>query len=98
MPGYAQSFDAKVRCARLARDLGRPRPALADRLEQDAVALKLCFNRDYWLLERQCSRWPLTARGHVDAFGRGRVDLTRTANQVPAPAAAPVAAAELQPR
>ncbi len=48
--GYA--YDAKVRCARLAREIWGD-PALADRLDKEAVELKLRFNRDYWVADRQ---------------------------------------------
>jgi len=46
LQGYA--YDAKVRGARLAREIWRDR-ALADRLEQEAAALKRRFNRDFWV-------------------------------------------------
>nr|WP_088979178.1 glycogen debranching N-terminal domain-containing protein [Micromonospora coxensis] len=46
--GYA--YDAKIRAARLARTFWDD-PAYADRLEQDAAALKDRFNRDFWLDE-----------------------------------------------
>lgn len=48
--GYA--YDARVRTARLAREIWGD-PALADRLEKEAVELKLRFNRDYWLPDRE---------------------------------------------
>jgi glycogen debranching enzyme len=48
--GYA--YDAKVRCARLAREIWGDH-ALADRLDREAVELKLRFNRDYWRPERK---------------------------------------------
>lgn len=48
--GYA--YDAKVRAARLAREIWGD-PALADRLEREAVELKIRFNRDYWLPDRE---------------------------------------------
>jgi glycogen debranching enzyme len=48
--GYA--YDAKVRCARLARAIWGD-PALADRLAKEAVELKQRFNRDYWIPDRQ---------------------------------------------
>jgi len=48
--GYA--YDAKVRCARLAREIWGDH-ALADRLDREAVELKLRFNRDYWVPERK---------------------------------------------
>ncbi|MGE0057146.1 MAG: glycogen debranching N-terminal domain-containing protein [Dehalococcoidia bacterium] len=49
LQGYA--YDAKVRCARLAREIWGD-PALADRLEQEAQALKERFNRDFWLADK----------------------------------------------
>jgi glycogen debranching enzyme len=49
--GYA--YDAKVRCARLARQFWND-PALADRLEREAASLKARFNRDFWMPEREC--------------------------------------------
>jgi glycogen debranching enzyme len=48
--GYV--YDAKKRAARLAREIWRD-PALAQRLEADAAALKARFNRDYWLADRE---------------------------------------------
>ncbi|MGZ3714469.1 MAG: amylo-alpha-1,6-glucosidase [Ktedonobacterales bacterium] len=48
--GY--TYDAKVRMARLAREIWGD-PALADQLEKEAVELKLRFNRDYWLPDRE---------------------------------------------
>jgi glycogen debranching enzyme len=44
--GYA--YDARVRTARLAREVWGD-PGLADRLEQDAAALRVAFDRDFWL-------------------------------------------------
>ena len=46
LQGYA--YDAKVRGARLARDIWKD-AALADKLEADAADLKRRFNRDYWV-------------------------------------------------
>jgi len=46
--GYV--YDAKRRCARLARALWGD-PALADRLEAEAAELKARFNRDFWIPE-----------------------------------------------
>jgi glycogen debranching enzyme len=46
LQGYA--YDAKVRGARLARDVWRD-PAFADRLEREAADLKRRFNRDFWV-------------------------------------------------
>ena len=50
LQGYA--YDAKVRCARLAREVWGD-PALGRQLDSEAVALKLRFNQDYWLPDRQ---------------------------------------------
>jgi glycogen debranching enzyme len=47
--GYA--YDARLRLARLARTVWDD-PALADRLERDAAALRERFNRDYWVKAR----------------------------------------------
>jgi glycogen debranching enzyme len=47
--GYA--YDARVRMARLAREVWDD-PALGDRLERDAAALRERFNRDYWIEAR----------------------------------------------
>jgi glycogen debranching enzyme len=47
--GYV--FDAKLRCARLARQFWRD-PQLADRLEHEAAELKRRFNEDFWVAER----------------------------------------------
>ncbi len=47
--GYA--YDARVRMARLARTVWDD-PALADRLETDAAALRERFNRDFWIKAR----------------------------------------------
>ncbi|MEA2667516.1 MAG: hypothetical protein QOJ33_450 [Chloroflexota bacterium] len=47
--GYA--YDARVRMARLARDVWED-PQLADRLERDAAALRDRFNRDFWIEAR----------------------------------------------
>ena len=48
--GYV--YDAKVRCARLARTIWKDR-ALAERLEAEAADLKRRFNRDFWIEEGQ---------------------------------------------
>jgi glycogen debranching enzyme len=50
LQGYA--YDAKVRGARLAREVWRD-PALADRLEREAADLKRRFNRDFWVEDGQ---------------------------------------------
>jgi glycogen debranching enzyme len=46
LQGYA--YDAKVRGARLAREVWKD-PELADKLEKEAADLKRRFNRDYWV-------------------------------------------------
>ena len=46
LQGYA--YDAKVRGARLAREVWRD-PDYADRLEREAAELKRRFNRDFWV-------------------------------------------------
>jgi glycogen debranching enzyme len=47
--GYV--YDARVRCARLAREIWND-AALANELEEQAAALKRRFNEDYWLPDR----------------------------------------------
>jgi glycogen debranching enzyme len=46
LQGYA--YDAKIRGARLARDVWKD-PAYADQLEKQAADLKRRFNRDFWV-------------------------------------------------
>ncbi|HEX8100367.1 MAG TPA: amylo-alpha-1,6-glucosidase, partial [Actinomycetota bacterium] len=48
--GYV--YDAKVRCAGLAREFWND-PELADRLEHEAAELKDRFNRDFWVPDRE---------------------------------------------
>ena len=48
--GYV--YDAKMRCARLAREFWND-PELAARLEKEAAELKRRFNQDYWLEDRE---------------------------------------------
>jgi glycogen debranching enzyme len=48
--GYA--YDAKVRCARLAREIWKD-AALAAKLEAQAAELKRRFNQDYWIPDRR---------------------------------------------
>jgi len=48
--GYV--YDAKMRCARLARHFWND-PKLAERLEREAAELKRRFNQDFWLPERE---------------------------------------------
>ena len=49
LQGYV--YDAKRRCARLAREVWDD-PALGERLDKEADELKLRFNRDFWIPER----------------------------------------------
>ncbi|MPZ50708.1 MAG: amylo-alpha-1,6-glucosidase [Dehalococcoidia bacterium] len=49
LQGYA--YDAKIRCARLARDIWGD-SALAEQLEQGAAELKRRFNREFWLADK----------------------------------------------
>lgn len=48
--GYV--YDAKMRCARLAREIWND-AALADKLETQAKLLKKRFNRDFWIDDRK---------------------------------------------
>jgi glycogen debranching enzyme len=48
--GYV--YDAKRRCARLAREFWKD-PALAERLDKEAADLKKRFNEDYWIADRE---------------------------------------------
>ncbi|WP_405091389.1 amylo-alpha-1,6-glucosidase [Micromonospora sp. NBC_01392] len=66
LQGYA--YDAKLRGARMARELWGD-PAYADRLEREAAALKERFNRDFWIPEREYYALALDPQGrHVDAL------------------------------
>ncbi len=66
LQGYA--YDAKLRGARLARDIWRD-PALADRLEQQAADLKRRFNRDFWVEEGEYFALALDSEGNqVDSL------------------------------
>jgi glycogen debranching enzyme len=49
--GYV--YDAKVRCARLAREVWGD-DDLADRLNGEADELRRRFNEDFWIAEREC--------------------------------------------
>ena len=49
LQGYA--YDAKLRTARLARDVWGD-PQWADELEEQAATLKRCFNEDFWVEDR----------------------------------------------
>ena len=48
LQGYA--YDAKIRGARLAREIWKD-PAFADELERQAADLKRRFNRDFWVAD-----------------------------------------------
>jgi glycogen debranching enzyme len=64
--GYV--YDAKVRCARLAREVWND-PALADRLEADAKQLAERFDEAFWLPERECYALALDgAKRQVDSL------------------------------
>ena len=45
-------YDAKRRCARLARRIWND-PDMANRLENEAAELKVRFNRDFWIADKQ---------------------------------------------
>jgi len=49
LQGYV--YDAKRRCARLAREVWED-PALGERLDKEAAELKRRFNKDFWIPER----------------------------------------------
>jgi glycogen debranching enzyme len=66
LQGYA--YDAKVRGARLAREIWRD-GALADELERQAADLKRRFNRDFWIEDGQYFALALDEDGNqVDAL------------------------------
>jgi glycogen debranching enzyme len=66
LQGYA--YDAKVRGARLAREIWRD-AALAQRLERDAADLKRRFNQDFWVADGEYFALALDADGRqVDAL------------------------------
>jgi glycogen debranching enzyme len=66
LQGYA--YDAKVRGARLAREIWRD-GALADELERQAAVLKRRFNRDFWIEDGQYFALALDEDGNqVDAL------------------------------
>ncbi|AVT38540.1 glycogen debranching N-terminal domain-containing protein [Plantactinospora sp. BB1] len=66
LQGYA--YDAKLRASRLARSFWND-PALADRLEDDALRLRERFNRDFWIEDRQYYALGLDADGsQIDAL------------------------------
>lgn len=64
--GYA--YDARMRCARLAREVWDD-PGLANRLEAQAATLRARFHRDFWLADRHCSALALDgAKRPVDGL------------------------------
>ncbi|MDA8318903.1 MAG: amylo-alpha-1,6-glucosidase [Actinomycetota bacterium] len=66
LQGYA--YDAKIRGARLARQIWKDE-ALADRLEKEAADLKRRFNRDFWVEDGKYFALALDADGRqVDAL------------------------------
>jgi glycogen debranching enzyme len=66
LQGYA--YDAKVRGARLAREIWRD-PALADALEEQAADLKRRFNREFWVEEGEYFALALDSEGNqVDSL------------------------------
>jgi glycogen debranching enzyme len=66
LQGYA--YDAKLRAARLARDVWKD-PAFAESLEHQAAELKRRFNRDFWVEEGEYFALALDADGaQVDAL------------------------------
>jgi glycogen debranching enzyme len=67
LQGYV--YDAKVRGARLAREIWKD-PDYADELEREAVALKRRFNRDFWVEDGGYFALALDENGaQVDALG-----------------------------
>jgi glycogen debranching enzyme len=65
LQGYA--YDAKVRGARLARQIWRD-PDYADTLEKQAADLKRRFNRDFWIENGEFFAVVLDTDGKVDAL------------------------------
>jgi glycogen debranching enzyme len=66
LQGYA--YDAKMRGARLAREIWND-PAFANTLEKDAADLKQRFNRDFWVEDGQYYALALDPEGkQVDAL------------------------------
>jgi glycogen debranching enzyme len=66
LQGYA--YDAKLRGARLAREIWKD-PAFADGLEKQAADLKRRFNRDFWVEDGEYFALALDADGNqVDAL------------------------------
>jgi glycogen debranching enzyme len=66
LQGYA--YDAKMRGARLARDIWKD-PAFADELERQAADLKRRFNRDFWVEDGEYFALALDTEGkQVDSL------------------------------
>ncbi|MDG4766856.1 glycogen debranching N-terminal domain-containing protein [Solwaraspora sp. WMMD406] len=66
LQGYV--YDAKRRGARLAREIWDD-PAYADQLEREAAELKLRFNRDFWIADREYFALGMDADGNLlDAY------------------------------
>jgi glycogen debranching enzyme len=66
LQGYA--YDAKMRAARLAREVWKD-PEFASQLEKQAADLKRRFNRDFWIAEREYFALALDSDGkQVDAL------------------------------
>ena len=66
LQGYA--YDAKMRAARLAREVWKD-PEFASRLEKQAADLKRRFNRDFWIADREYFALALDSDGkQVDAL------------------------------
>ncbi len=66
LQGYA--YDAKMRAARLAREIWKDEP-FADRLEKEAADLKRRFNRDFWVEDDEYFALALDTEGkQVDAL------------------------------
>ena len=66
LQGYA--YDAKMRGARLAREIWKD-PEFADRLEREAADLKRRFNRDFWVADGKYFALALDENGdQVDAL------------------------------
>ena len=67
LQGYA--YDAKMRGARLARDVWKD-PAFADELERQAADLKRRFNRDFWVEDGEYFALGLDSEGkQIDCAG-----------------------------
>ena len=60
LQGYA--YDAKIRAARLAREVWKD-PEFASELEKQAADLKRRFNRDFWIADREYFALALDSNG-----------------------------------